>query len=68
MNKEKYLGAAIHSLAVNSVDGETSFNYGSILPSEMMVYVDKISVLNSYLEVYNEDWEYEQRRGYGYIM
>ncbi len=68
VRENNYLDASVYALAMSTLDGELSFNYGSIIYNEMMVYVDKISVLNAYLEIYNEDWEYEQRRGYGYIM
>ena len=68
VRENDYLDASVYALAMSTLDGELSFNYGSVIYNDMMVYTDKISVLNAYLEVYNEDWEYEQRRGYGYIM
>ena len=68
VRENDYLDASVYALAMSTLDGELSFNYGSVIYNDMMIYTDKISVLNAYLEVYNEDWEYEQRRGYGYIM
>lgn len=68
IKKNKYLDSEIYVLATNNIYSLFDLKYESSIYNEVAVYVDKISVLYGYLEIINEDWEYHQRKGYGYIM
>ncbi len=62
------MDSEIYLLATNNIYSLFDLKYESRIYNEVSVYVDKISVLHGYLEIINEDWEYHQRKGYGYII
>ena len=58
----------INILAINRILATLQNQYGNNISAKINIYVDKINVVHAYLRIDNEDYEYNKKRGYGYIM